>query len=120
MTLRRPSDRRTGIGPESPDTRHQKPGDPPPGNRAAPRGVGVSMTVADLPTAAPSITGAEPAPGAALLVEVWGPGYADDTQVLRTHIANLRRKIEEDPKTPRYIKTVWGGGYSFAVEVRKL
>ena len=30
----------------------------------------------------------------ALLVEVWGPAYADDTQVLRTHIANLRRKIE--------------------------
>ena len=30
----------------------------------------------------------------ALLIEVWGPGYADDTQVLRTHIANLRRKIE--------------------------
>ena len=29
-----------------------------------------------------------------LLVEVWGPAYADDTQVLRTHIANLRRKIE--------------------------
>lgn len=35
-------------------------------------------------------------------------------------ISRLRRKIEEDPKTPRYIKTVWGGGYSFAVEVRKL
>ena len=30
----------------------------------------------------------------ALLVEVWGPQYADDTQVLRAHIANLRRKIE--------------------------
>ena len=35
----------------------------------------------------------------ALLVEVWGPAYADDTQVLRTHIANLRRKIE--PPTAR-------------------
>ncbi|MDP3495884.1 MAG: response regulator [Hyphomonadaceae bacterium] len=35
-------------------------------------------------------------------------------------ISRLRRKIEDDPKTPRYIKTVWGGGYSFAVEVRKL
>ena len=30
----------------------------------------------------------------ALLVEVWGPAYADDTATLRTHIANLRRKIE--------------------------
>jgi len=35
-------------------------------------------------------------------------------------ISRLRRKIEDDPKSPRYIKTVWGGGYSFAVEVRKL
>lgn len=35
-------------------------------------------------------------------------------------ISRLRRKIEEDPKTPRYIKTVWGGGYSFSAEVRKL
>ena len=32
----------------------------------------------------------------ALLTEVWGPQYADDTQVLRTHVANLRRKIEPD------------------------
>src|SRR5690242_9969486 len=35
-------------------------------------------------------------------------------------ISRLRRKIEADPKAPRYIKTVWGGGYTFAAEVRKL
>ena len=35
-------------------------------------------------------------------------------------ISRLRRKIEDDPKTPKHIKTVWGGGYSFATEVRKL
>ncbi len=29
-----------------------------------------------------------------LLVEVWGPAYADDTQTLRKHIANLRRKLD--------------------------
>ena len=29
-----------------------------------------------------------------LLTSVWGPGYSDDTQVLRGHVANLRRKIE--------------------------
>lgn len=34
-------------------------------------------------------------------------------------ISRLRRKIEDDPKSPRYIKTVWGGGYSFSAEVRK-
>ena len=35
----------------------------------------------------------------ALLVEVWGPEYANDTAVLRTHIANLRRKIEPAART---------------------
>ena len=49
----------------------------------------------------------------ALLVEVWGPEYADDFQVLRAHIANLRRKIEP-PDGPRYIRTDPGVGYRFA------
>ena len=31
---------------------------------------------------------------AALLKEVWGPAYADDVATLRTHVANLRRKVE--------------------------
>jgi two-component system OmpR family response regulator len=35
-------------------------------------------------------------------------------------ISRLRRKIEDDPKAPKYIKTVWGGGYSFSAEVHKL
>jgi len=47
----------------------------------------------------------------ALLTEVWGPGYADDTQVLRTHVANLRRKIETPDR--RYIRTDTGIGYRF-------
>ena len=45
----------------------------------------------------------------ALLVEVWGPEYAEDVQVLRVHIANLRRKIG-----PRFIRTDPGVGYRFA------
>jgi two-component system KDP operon response regulator KdpE len=49
----------------------------------------------------------------ALLVEVWGPAYANDTQVLRTHIANLRRKIEPPGEPPRYIRTDPGVGYRF-------
>jgi two-component system KDP operon response regulator KdpE len=45
----------------------------------------------------------------ALLTEVWGPSYADDTQVLRVHVANLRRKLGEK----RYIRTDPGIGYRF-------
>ncbi len=48
-----------------------------------------------------------------LLSSVWGAGYSDDTQVLRAHIANLRRKIEP-PGRPKYIRTDPGVGYRFA------
>jgi two-component system KDP operon response regulator KdpE len=48
-----------------------------------------------------------------LLVSVWGAGYGEDTQVLRAHIANLRRKIEPEEGT-RYIRTDPGVGYRFA------
>jgi two-component system KDP operon response regulator KdpE len=48
-----------------------------------------------------------------LLTEVWGPQYADDTRVLRTHVANLRRKIEPEGAR-RYIRTDPGVGYRFA------
>jgi two-component system, OmpR family, KDP operon response regulator KdpE len=49
-----------------------------------------------------------------LLREVWGPAYEDDTQVLRVHVANLRRKIEPEPTAPRLITTDPGIGYRFA------
>jgi two-component system KDP operon response regulator KdpE len=48
-----------------------------------------------------------------LLVDVWGIEYADDLQVLRAHVANLRRKIEP-PDGPRYIRTDPGVGYRFS------
>jgi two-component system KDP operon response regulator KdpE len=47
-----------------------------------------------------------------LLTEVWGPEYADATPLLRTHIANLRRKIEPDGR--RFIRTESGIGYRFS------
>jgi two-component system KDP operon response regulator KdpE len=52
----------------------------------------------------------------ALLVEVWGPEYAEDVTVLRGHIANLRRKIEPGGRDTvhRYIRTDAGVGYRFA------
>jgi two-component system KDP operon response regulator KdpE len=49
----------------------------------------------------------------ALLTEVWGPEYADATSVLRTHIANLRGKIEGPAHQRRYIRTDSGVGYRF-------
>ena len=49
-----------------------------------------------------------------LLAEVWGPGYADDVQVLRTHIARLRAKIDPAGSARRhYIRTETGIGYRF-------
>jgi two-component system KDP operon response regulator KdpE len=48
-----------------------------------------------------------------LLVEVWGVEYEDDLQVLRAHVANLRRKIEPEDG-PRYVLTDPGVGYRFA------
>ena len=52
----------------------------------------------------------------ALLREVWGVAYQDDTQVLRVHIANLRRKIEPEPGAPRLIRTDPGVGYRFTAD----
>lgn len=43
--------------------------------------------------------------------EVNGDYYATDDNTMMVHISNLRDKIEQDPKTPRYIKTVRGLGY---------
>jgi two-component system KDP operon response regulator KdpE len=48
-----------------------------------------------------------------LLTDVWGPEYADDVQVLRTHVARLRAKIE-DEDAPRLIVTDPGVGYRLA------
>jgi two-component system KDP operon response regulator KdpE len=49
----------------------------------------------------------------ALLSEVWGAAYENDTQVLRVHLANLRRKIEPAQDSPRHIVTDPGVGYRF-------
>lgn len=49
-----------------------------------------------------------------LLREVWGPAYEGDTPLLRTHVANLRHKIEPEPSKPRYLTTDPRIGYRFA------
>ena len=48
----------------------------------------------------------------ALLIErVWGQDFYGDDHLVDVHIANLRRKLDDDPRTGRYVKTVRGIGY---------
>jgi two-component system KDP operon response regulator KdpE len=48
-----------------------------------------------------------------LLKQVWGNSYSDQTQYLRVFVAQLRKKIEEDPNRPKFIITESGVGYRF-------
>jgi two-component system KDP operon response regulator KdpE len=48
-----------------------------------------------------------------LLRTVWGPGYGDERNYLRTFIQRLRVKLEGDPKNPEVIVTVGTRGYRF-------
>lgn len=51
-----------------------------------------------------------------ILEEIWGWDYCKDTQVLRTLMAGLRRKIEKNPGVSRYIITEIGVGYRLVDE----
>jgi two-component system, OmpR family, KDP operon response regulator KdpE len=48
-----------------------------------------------------------------LLRAIWGVGFQDQTQYLRVFVAQLRKKIEDDPNVPRHIVTESGVGYRF-------
>jgi two-component system, OmpR family, KDP operon response regulator KdpE len=50
---------------------------------------------------------------AQLLTGVWGPGFQRRTNYLRFHMAQLRRKLEDDPARPRHLLTEHGMGYRF-------
>ena len=50
-----------------------------------------------------------------LLAEVWGHSSAVLTRTIDTHIGELRRKLEQDPSTPRHILTVRKAGYRLAL-----
>ncbi len=50
-----------------------------------------------------------------LLKEVWGPQYGEETNYLRVFMAQLRRKLEPHPSTPRYFITEPGMGYRFEI-----
>jgi DNA-binding response OmpR family regulator len=49
-----------------------------------------------------------------LLASVWGPDYGDD-HLVDVHVANLRRKLGDDPEQPRFVATVRGVGYRLAI-----
>jgi two-component system, OmpR family, KDP operon response regulator KdpE len=51
-----------------------------------------------------------------LLREVWGEGYGEDVEVLRVFVSQLRKKIEPDPRRPRFVVTELGIGYRWSVE----
>ena len=48
-----------------------------------------------------------------LLRTVWGPGFINQSQYLRVFVAQIRKKIEDDPNRPEYLLTESGVGYRF-------
>lgn len=51
-----------------------------------------------------------------ILDHIWGNDYYGEVKIVDVNIRRLRMKIEEDPSNPRYIATVWGYGYKWAVD----
>ena len=49
-----------------------------------------------------------------ILAQIWGQYAADDRQILRVNVANIRKKLEPDPSHPIYILTEGGVGYQLA------
>ena len=51
----------------------------------------------------------------ALLDRLWGPEFVADDHLVDVHVANIRRKLGDDPASPRFIETVRGVGYRLRV-----
>lgn len=49
-----------------------------------------------------------------IMEQVWSRDFYHDSRAVDTHIRHIRRKLEADPKEPRYVQTVRGAGYRFA------
>jgi len=54
-----------------------------------------------------------------LVDAVWGPTYEPDANLLRVHLAHIRRKLEPDPTRPRFFITEPGVGYRFEPDTRR-
>ncbi len=48
-----------------------------------------------------------------LLEKIWGENFYGDVKIVDVNIRRLRRKIENDPSTPKHIETIWGKGYKW-------
>lgn len=46
-----------------------------------------------------------------LFEKIWGYDYVGDSATVMVHVNRIREKIEDDPKNPQIIETVWGAGY---------
>ena len=55
-------------------------------------------------------------PRPVILDAIWGPGYESDDHLVDVHIANLRRKLGDDPARPRFVETIRGVGYRLREE----
>lgn len=53
---------------------------------------------------------------------VWKEPYSGDYNIVMSHIHNIRERIEDNPRKPIYIQTVWGVGYRFnqTLQIRKM
>jgi len=43
--------------------------------------------------------------------QIWGYYYIGDCETVTVHVNRIREKLEDDPKKPKLIETVWGAGY---------
>jgi two-component system KDP operon response regulator KdpE len=51
-----------------------------------------------------------------ILQQIWGPTFEEETQYSRVYVAQLRKKLEDNPNAPRLFVTESGIGYRLAVE----
>ncbi len=51
-----------------------------------------------------------------IMKNIWGPYSPSDNQILRVNMANIRRKLKENPAEPKYILTELGIGYRMLVD----
>ncbi|MEI6556150.1 MAG: response regulator [Paludibacter sp.] len=54
-----------------------------------------------------------------ILKQIWGPGYTQQSQYLRVFVGQLRKKIEPNPNSPKFILTESGIGYRFCTKVEE-